>query len=74
MHVAIAMKVPVVAFFGSTCAAEIELYGRGRKIVSAIECAPCYLRDCPIGERCMSELEPGVIVDACREALGSSVR
>ena len=39
MHVAIARRVPVVAFFAPTSAAEIELYGRGEKVVSS---APDY--------------------------------
>ncbi len=34
LHVAIARKVPVVAFFAPTSAAEIELYGRGEKVAS----------------------------------------
>ncbi len=53
MHIAIAMKKEIIAFFASTCAAEIELYGRGTKLVSELECAPCYLRVCPIDEKCM---------------------
>jgi heptosyltransferase-2 len=39
LHVAIARRVPVVAFFAPTSAAEIELYGRGEKVVST---APDY--------------------------------
>jgi len=31
MHIAIAMRVPALVYFGSTCASEIELYGRGKK-------------------------------------------
>lgn len=56
LHVAVAMKTPVVAYFGSTSAPEIELYGRGRKIVSEIACAPCYKRDCPIDDQCMRDM------------------
>lgn len=57
MHVAIARQIPVVALFGSTCAQEIELYGRGEKIVAQVECAPCYLKKCPIGEICLDDLK-----------------
>lgn len=39
LHLAIAQDVPVVAFFAPTSAAEIELYGRGEKVVST---APDY--------------------------------
>lgn len=34
LHVACALGVPVVALFGPTSAAEIELYGNGDKIVA----------------------------------------
>lgn len=54
MHIAIAVKTPVLAFFGSTCEPEIELYGRGRTVRTSVECAPCYKRNCPTNEECMS--------------------
>ncbi len=34
LHIAVARRVPVVAFFAPTSAAEIELYGRGEKVAS----------------------------------------
>ena len=61
MHIAVAMKVPVVVHFGSTCPAEIELYGRGRKVVAGIDCAPCYKKICPIDEQCMKDMNPEVL-------------
>jgi heptosyltransferase-2 len=72
MHIAIAMKTPIVAYFASTCAAEIELYGRGKKIISNISCAPCYLKDCPIQERCMEEMDPAAIVQAAKGLLSGA--
>lgn len=69
MHIAIAVKVPVAAYFASTCASEIELYGRGVKVVSGIECAPCYKSVCPIDEKCMTDLDPEVLFSALKEAL-----
>ncbi|MBI5361877.1 MAG: glycosyltransferase family 9 protein [Planctomycetes bacterium] len=39
LHMAVAEDVPVVVFFAPTSAAEIELYGRGEKVVST---APDY--------------------------------
>ncbi len=35
LHVAVARGVPVVTYFAPTSAAEIELYGRGEKVVSS---------------------------------------
>ncbi|MEI8344891.1 MAG: glycosyltransferase family 9 protein, partial [Candidatus Omnitrophota bacterium] len=69
MHVAIALKVPTVVCFGSTCAAEIELYGRGFKIVSKLACAPCYKKACPIGEACMAQTDLGLIAAAAEQLL-----
>lgn len=73
MHVAIAVKVPVAAYFASTCPAEIELYGRGCKVVSSIECAPCYKHICPIDEQCMKDMDPEVLFTAGREVLKKKV-
>ncbi|MBI4352883.1 MAG: glycosyltransferase family 9 protein [Candidatus Omnitrophica bacterium] len=72
MHVAIAMEVPVVAYFASTCAAEIELYGRGRKIVSGISCAPCYKKACPVDEQCMKEMRADALFEAAKEVLADA--
>ncbi len=69
MHIAIAVKVPVVAYFASTCAAEIELYGRGQKIISSLSCAPCYLKNCPINEQCMKDVSVNQIFQASKEVL-----
>lgn len=57
MHLAIAMKTPVIALFGSTCPQEIDLYGRGKKIVSNVDCAPCYKQYCEHGELCMKKID-----------------
>lgn len=56
LHLALAMERPVVALFGSTTPREIELYGLGEKIVPHVECAPCYLRDCPMTITCMDSI------------------
>ncbi len=46
MHIAIAVKTPVVALFFSTCPQEIEFYGRGTAIPAKADCAPCYKKNC----------------------------
>lgn len=57
MHLAIALKKPVVALFGSTCPQEIELYGRGSKVFLGTECSPCYRQACP-DPKCMIGIRP----------------
>lgn len=46
MHMAIALKKWVVVWFGLSCSSEIELFGRGEKIVSKLDCAPCWKKAC----------------------------
>ena len=70
MHIAIAVKTPVAVYFGSTCAAEIELYGRGRKLVSELPCAPCYKKICPIQEKCMTDMSADELFSATKALLG----
>ena len=45
LHVAVARRVPVVVFFAPTSAAEIELHGRGEKVVSLAPDAGSYRGD-----------------------------
>jgi len=56
MHIAIGFKKPVLAIFGPTCHQEIDLYGRGDKILTRLECAPCYKPRCEVIENCMEAI------------------
>ncbi len=69
MHLAIALKKCVVAWFGLSCAAEVDLYERGIKIIRGLSCAPCWKKVCdlPHGPICVSEFKPEWIVNAVRE-------
>jgi heptosyltransferase-2 len=64
MHIAIGLKVPVVVILGPTCHQEIELYGRGAKIVSDFECSPCYLSVCPKKVTCMDAISVDAVFDS----------
>jgi len=69
MHLAIALKKYVVAWFGLSCAAEIDLYDRGIKIIRDLPCAPCWKKVCdqPHGPICVTEFKPEWIVGAVRK-------
>lgn len=69
LHVAVALRVPVVALFGPTCAQEIDLFGRGAKIVSALPCGPCYLRHCTKAPNCMDHIPVAEVERAVLQAL-----
>lgn len=56
LHIAAALGKKVVALFGPTSASEIELYGRGAKIVSDAPCAGCYRTACDVRPTCMERI------------------
>jgi heptosyltransferase-2 len=64
MHLALALGRRSVAIFGPTCAQEIEMFGRGVKIVSPIECSPCYKRACDFDPHCMDKVKTETVVEA----------
>jgi ADP-heptose:LPS heptosyltransferase len=70
MHIAIGLKIPVLVILGATCHQEIELYGRGAKIVSDFDCSPCYLSACPKPVTCMEAIS----VDAVFEAVAALLK
>ena len=70
MHIAIALKVPVLAILGPTCHQEIELYGRGSMIVSDLDCSPCYLGVCSKETTCMDALSADVVFAEAARLIG----
>lgn len=71
MHLGVALKTPVVALFGPTCAQEVELYGRGFKLVSPKVCSPCYRVSCSENPTCLEEIEEKKVLEALGALLGS---
>jgi len=68
MQVAIALKKRVVALFGPTCHQEVDLFGRGEKIVSDISCAPCYRQNCD-SVKCMKSISPEEVFAAIKRSV-----
>lgn len=69
MHVGIALKKQVVAFFGPTCHQEVDLFGRGEMIVTDFQCSPCYLKRCDVRPSCMQAMRPAEVEAAILRAL-----
>jgi heptosyltransferase-2 len=71
MHIASALRVPVVAIFGSTDSNATGPFGEGHKVVSAsIECSPCLKRECPEEHlRCMTDISTNDVFSALKEIL-----
>lgn len=75
MHMAIALKKYVIAWFGLSCAAEIELYGRGEKLVpEGLECSPCWKRVCPYNLECIDMIDLNRIITLTRDYKKSRIR
>jgi heptosyltransferase-2 len=69
LHVATALKKKVVALFGPTSVSEIDLFGRGRKIVSRLACVGCYLNRCEKSPSCMDLITWQSVKKAAQELI-----
>lgn len=57
MHIAAAVKVPLVVLFGPTNYENTAPMGKHRLIHKRVSCSPCLLRHCPIDHRCMKQIQ-----------------
>ena len=71
LHVALGLEKRVVALFGPTSQWEVDIYGRGRKIVPAMDCVCCYRPDCDNKPNCMDLIEAGEVFRAVEEQLAT---
>lgn len=69
LHMAVALKKKVIALFGPTSSAEIDLYGRGVKIVPEMDCLCCYRPRCDVRPTCMERIAPETVLAAIRGLL-----
>ncbi|NWF89687.1 MAG: glycosyltransferase family 9 protein [Ignavibacteriaceae bacterium] len=64
MHLAIALKKYVIAWFGVSCWTEIDLYDRGVKLYQEnLACSPCWKKQCPYDLECIKMIDLDRIVD-----------
>jgi len=71
LHVAAAAGTPVVAIYGSSSPAYTPPLTADATIVyRALECSPCFARECPLGHlRCLREIAAGDVLRAVEAAL-----
>jgi ADP-heptose:LPS heptosyltransferase len=67
MHLAVALKTPVVALFGPSDPRRTGPF-RGRVVRAAVDCAPCNRRTCP-EPICMQQIETGSVLAQVEAAL-----
>jgi heptosyltransferase-2 len=73
LHMALALEIPAVVFFGPTSAAEIELYGRGRKVLPRTGFQCFYTERCLHTPSCETFQSVSDIVEATLAALRPTV-
>jgi ADP-heptose:LPS heptosyltransferase len=69
LHVAIALDKRLVAYFGPTSDAEIDLYGRGEKVLPSTPCQCYYQNQCTQKVSCMDNLKEDVMLAAVERQL-----
>jgi heptosyltransferase-2 len=74
MHLASAVGTPVVATFGATDELATSPLGPHTIVAGHAWCRPCLRRECPIDHRCMWSIDPGRVVAAVAELVGSRGR
>jgi len=67
MHLANALRTPVVAIFGPTDPHRTRPYQEPAVVLKKeVPCWPCFYRKCPYAHQCMTQITPEEVVRACR--------
>jgi heptosyltransferase-2 len=70
MHLANALKVPVVAIFGPTDPRITGPYQEPSKVLkSQVPCWPCSYRECPFAHQCMTQISPEMVYEESQDFL-----
>lgn len=69
MHMAIGLKKWVVAWFGPSCPQEIDLYGRGVKVLTEAPCSPCWKKVCGQSVMCYDQVDFNRMIAGLKEGL-----
>ncbi len=71
MHMANALRIPVIAFFGPTDPRVTGPFHQPSAVLKKnVPCWPCLYRSCPYDHRCMTDISPEEAFDACSAFLG----
>jgi heptosyltransferase-2 len=75
MHAAIGLRKHVIVWFGVSCPAEIDLFGRGVKLIpEGLACSPCWKHECPYNLECIQMIDLDRIVREVQLFAGAKPR
>ena len=70
MHLANSLRVPLVALFGPTEPARTGPFQQPAVVIhKGAPCWPCSYRQCPFDHRCMMDISPNEVYEACKKLL-----
>ena len=71
MHIGAALRVPLVALFGSTSPMHTPpLLSTAQVIYKELDCSPCFKRECPLQHHnCMNNIQPTEVIEAVASLL-----
>jgi heptosyltransferase-2 len=70
LHIGIALGKWCVGWFNISCAQEIDLFDRGVKVTTPLDCSPCWRRECP-DPICRPKADLDAIVEGVAKGIGS---
>jgi len=70
MHLAIALGKWTVAWFGPTCAHEVDFYDRGVPVVTQASCSPCWKRSCDKSPMCYDMVSVEALLEGVEAGKG----
>ena len=69
MHMGISLNKWIIAWFGPTCAHEIDLFDRGERMITSASCSPCWKRSCSKDPMCYDLVDFDKIVESCKRGI-----
>lgn len=73
MHISIALQKPTIAWFGLSCAQEVDLYDKGVKIQADVTCSPCWKKSCDQLIKCYEKVPVDKVMAATKTLLSQNV-
>lgn len=71
MHIANALRIPVIALFGPTDPLQTGPFQQPASVIKKdVACWPCTYRECPYDHRCMMGIEAEEVFEICQRFLG----